>query len=216
MKKEELKASLDRIQPREELINSTLAKVHEQQAKEHRKQTKETTFFPAVYQRGLRLAGAVCAFALVFSIGFAVARLGGTDPITTPNGPGAKLAGTLDTDNVSNNYGVHTATYSLIGADEWIALRGNVTTLHFSDLTEDELAMGALAGGKVTISVQSIEGRSEELSRKTISTEITADFLLYDTESLNLLVNASESDLLIRLIPTEEDGWEIHDFFPAE
>lgn len=216
MKKEELKSSLDRIQPREELINSTLAKVHAQKAKNEQKQAREMTFFPAAYHRGMRLAGAVCAFALVFSIGFAVARLGGADPIATPDGPGAKLAGTLDTDNVSNNYGVHTATYSLVGADEWIALRGNVTTLHFSDLTEDELAMGALAGGKVTISVQSIEGRSEQLSRKTISTEITADFLLYDTESLNLLVNASESDLLIRLIPTEDGGWEIHDFFPAE
>ena len=215
MKKEELKASLGRIQPREELVNSTLARIHEQQARE-RSSTKQTGgFFPAVYNRGLRVAGAVCAFALVFSIGFAVAKLGGVDPTVTPVDPSARLAGTLDTD-VVNSSGLNVAMYADFAEEEWIAVRGNVASLLFTDLTEEQSAMGAIACAEVHISVKSIEGRSEEFSRETISTELTASVLLYDTETLNALANASTSDLIIRLMPTDNDGWDILDLCPAE
>lgn len=212
MKKEELKASLGRIQPREELVNSTLARIHEQQAQERSSTIQRGGFFPAVYNRGLRVAGAVCAFALVFSIGFAVAKLGGVDPTVTPVDPSARLAGTLDTDVVNNP---SLAMFSL-GEEEWIAVRGNVDSLRFVDLTEEQSAMGAVASAEVTIAVKSIEGRSEEFSRETINREITATVLLYDTETINALVNASTSDLLIRLMPIDNDGWDILDLCPAE
>ena len=216
MKKEELRSSLDKIQPPEELVDLTLARIHEQKAREQRRTQRRDWFAPStVYGKGLRLAGAACAFVLVFSIGFTVARLGTDDPsaLSTPN---ARLAGTLDTDQVGNNYGANVASYSLMDAEEWIVVRGNTASIQFTDLTEEQIAMGALAGGQVTIAVESIEGRSDEFSRSTISTELVADVLFYDTDSLNMLVNASETDLLIRLIPTEDEGWEIHDFFPAE
>ena len=216
MKKEELRSSLDKIQPPEELVDLTLARIHEQKAREQRRTQRRDWFAPSTaYGKGLRLAGAACAFVLVFSIGFTVARLGTDDPsaLSTPN---ARLAGTLDTDQVGNNYGANVASYSLMDAEEWIVVRGNTASIQFTDLTEEQIAMGALAGGQVTIAVESIEGRSDEFSRSTISTELVADVLFYDTDSLNMLVNASETDLLIRLIPTEDEGWEIHDFFPAE
>ena len=216
MKKEELRSSLDKIQPPEELVDLTLARIHEQKAREQRRTQRRDWFAPStVYGKGLRLAGAACAFVLVFSIGFTVARLGTDDPsaLSTPN---ARLAGTLDTDQVGNNYGANVASYSRMDAEEWIVVRGNTASIQFTDLTEEQIAMGALAGGQVTIAVESIEGRSDEFSRSTISTELVADVLFYDTDSLNMLVNASETDLLIRLIPTEDEGWEIHDFFPAE
>ncbi len=215
MKKEELKASLGRIQPREELVNSTLAKIHEQKARQERATIQTGGFFPAVYNRGLRVAGAVCAFALVFSIGFAVAKLGGVDPTVTPVDPGAKMAGTLDTD-VVNNSGLNVVMYAALGEEEWIAVRGNVASLRFADLTEEQSAMGAMASVEVCIAVKSIEGRSEEFSRETINREITATVLLYDTETLNALVNASTTDLIIRLMPTDNDGWDILDLCPAE
>ncbi len=215
MKKEELKASLDKIQPREELVDLTLARIHEQKNRARRRAEHREWFSPStVSGMGMRLAGAACAFALVFSIGFTVARLGTDDP-TAPPAPDVRLAGTLDTDQVAGNYDMNVAAYSM-PEEEWIVVRGNTASIQFCDLTEEQSAMGALAGGKVTIAVESIEGRSDEFSRATISTELVADVLFYDTDSLNLLVNASETDLLIRLIPTEEDGWEIHDYFPAE
>ena len=216
MKKEELRSSLDKIQPPEELVDLTLARIHEQKAREQRRTQRRDWFAPStVYGKGLRLAGAACAFVLVFSIGFTVARLGTDDPsaLSTPN---ARLAGTLDTDQVGNNYGANVASYSRMDVEEWIVVRGNTASIQFTDLTEEQIAMGALAGGQVTIAVESIEGRSDEFSRSTISTELVADVLFYDTDSLNMLVNASETDLLIRLFPTEDEGWEIHDFFPAE
>ena len=76
--------------------------------------------------------------------------------------------------------------------------------------------MGAVASAEVTIAIKSIEGRSEEFSRETINREITASVLLYDTETINALVNASTSDLLIRLMPIDNDGWDILDLCPAE
>ena len=216
MKKEELRSSLDKIQPPEELVDLTLARIHEQKAREQRRTQRRDWFAPStVYGKGLRLAGAACAFVLVFSIGFTVARLGTDDPSALST-PSARLAGTLDTDQVGNNYGANVASYSRMDAEEWIVVRGNTASIQFTDLTEEQTAMGALAGGQVTIAVESIEGRSDEFSRSTISTELVADVLFYDTDSLNMLVNASETDLLIRLIPTEDEGWEIHDFFPAE
>jgi hypothetical protein len=212
MKKEELKASLDKIQPREELVNLTLARIHEQKARENRRDWFTSS---TIYGKGLRLAGAACAFVLVFSIGFTAARLGLDDP-TAPPTPDVRLAGTLDTDQVGNNYDANVASYALMDAEEWIVVRGNTASIQFIDLTEEQSAMGAIAGGRGTISVESIEGRSNEFSRSTISTELVADVLFYDTDSLNLLVNAAETDLLIRLIPTEGESWEIHDFYLAE
>jgi hypothetical protein len=76
--------------------------------------------------------------------------------------------------------------------------------------------MGAIACADVTISIKNIEARSEVFSRGTINSEITATVLLYDTETINTLVDASEADLLVRLMPTENEGWDIMDLYSME
>ncbi len=202
MKQEELKISLGKIQPREELIQSTLAKVRDQKIRREQKYTGRNINFSVAYNKSLRLAGAVCAFAFVFFVGF-----------TAGNSDKGDLARALNTDTVSN-YGVRMTSYDAISAPEWITVRGQVSTLHFTELPEE--SMGAIASADVQISVGSIEERSDQFSRKTIRTELTATVLFYDTESLNLLSSSDTPELLFRLIPTGDDGWDIHDFRVAE
>ena len=202
MKQEELKISLGKIQPREELIQSTLAKVRDQKMHREQRSSWRSIIFSISYNKGLRLAGAVCAFALVFFMGYTAAPPHKVD-----------FALTLSTDPVSN-YGVRMASHDTIPATEWLTIRGQVKALHFTELTEEE-DRKVIASAQVQISVSNIEEKSDQLSRKDISTDLTATVLLYDTESLNLLVNPQASNLLFRLIPTENGGWNIYDFYPA-
>ena len=214
MKQEELKSTLGKIQPREELIQSTLNRVHEQQAQKLTS-ARRSAFFPAVYNRGIRLAGAVCALALVFSMGFAVAKLGGANPADTQDPPSVNMMATLDTENV-NNDNLRIASFGLIPAEEWMIVRGHISSVRFLEMTEEDKAMGAIASVELGIAASSVEGRSEQFSRKNVSAALTATVLIYDNDSLNLLVDSAKPELLIHLIPTEGDGWDIHDFCIAE
>ncbi len=214
MKQEELKSTLGKIQPREELIQSTLNRVHEQQAQKLTS-ARRSAFFPAVYNRGMRLAGAVCAFALVFSMGFAVAKLGGGNPADTKEPLSVNMMATLDTENV-NNDNLRIASFGLIPAEEWMVVRGRVSSIRFLEMTEENKAMGAIASIELGITATNVEGRSEVFSRTNVNSALTATILIYDTDSLNLLVDTSAPELLIHLIPTEGEGWDIHDFCIAE
>ena len=55
MKKNQLKRELGRIRPREELVNSTIAKVNAQKEREERK------IFSPIFNKGIRIASALCA-----------------------------------------------------------------------------------------------------------------------------------------------------------
>jgi hypothetical protein len=214
MKQEELKSTLGKIQPREELIQSTLDKIHAQQALKQ-VSARRSNPFSAAYNRGMRLAAAACAFVLVFSMGFAVAKLGNTAPVDSTDPAVIDMNAMLDTENVQND-NLRTAAYSLIPEEEWLVVRGRIRSVRFLELTEENKAMGAIASVELGITVSAIEGRSDEFSRKSISPAITATILVYDTESLNLLVDTASPELLIQLIPTEGDGWDIHDFSVAD
>ena len=102
MKKEDLRASLDRIRPREELIASTLTQMADVRRHEAEKKEKFVFATPA-FSRSVRLAGAFCAFALVFCIGFVVARQSNLDPVgNQPTPVDSRVGGELDTSNVNN------------------------------------------------------------------------------------------------------------------
>ena len=204
MKKDELKSSLGRIQPREELVSATLVKMREQRERDERR----SQFFTPAYAKGLRLAGAFCAFALVFCIGFVVARQSALDPTTGLDNPDSRLSGELDTGNVDNS-GLSVAMLPAEETTEWIVVQGNVESISFESLTDEDSAKGAIARASLTLTVKNVVSASEELSRKTIRTDIRVSALFYDNESLNALVNATEQDVLIRLIPVADDGWEL-------
>jgi AraC-like DNA-binding protein len=92
---------------------------------------------------------------------------------------------------------------------EWIVVQGNVESILFESMTEGDSAMGAIARATLSVSVREVVSASDELSRKTIRTDIDVSALFYDNESLNALVNATEQDVLIRLVPVADDGWEL-------
>ena len=204
MKKDELKSSLGRIRPREELVSATLVKMREQREREERKQQ----LFTPAYAKGLRLAGAFCAFALVFCIGFVVARQSTIDPVSGLENPDSRVSGELDTSNV-NNAGLNVAMLPAEETGEWIVVQGNVESIRFESLTEEDSAMGAIARATLSVTVHNVVSASDELSRKTIRTDIEVSALFYDNDSLNALVNATEQDVLIRLVPVADDGWEL-------
>ena len=211
MKKEDLKASLGKIKPREELVNSTLLKMREEREKEFR---RETRFAPA-YARGLRVAGAFCAFAIVFCLGFFAARQGFMPETEPDETSGVRVASELATDNVSNPD--YTASqYNLKEDDEWIVISGRIDSMQFVELTEDDAANGVDKRVKVIISVFEVEAKSENLSRKTISTEINTELVFHDNDALNSFVNVIGCETMFTLIPTGETGWEIVSFSPAE
>lgn len=204
MKKDDLKSSLGRIQPREELVNATLAKMRAQRVREEERRA----FFTPAYAKGLRLAGAFCAFALVFCIGFVVARQSALDPVTGLKNPDSRVSGELDTSGV-NSSGLNVAMLPAQETGEWIVVQGNVESILFESMTEEDSAMGAIARATLSVSVREVVSASDELSRKTIRTDIDVSALFYDNESLNALVNATEQDVLIRLVPVADDGWEL-------
>ena len=204
MKKDDLKSSLGRIRPREELVSATLVKMREQREREERKQQ----LFTPAYAKCLRLAGAFCAFALVFCIGFVVARQSTFDPVSGLENPDSRVSGELDTGNVDNS-GLSVAMLPAEETTEWIVVQGNVESISFESLTDEDSAKGAIARASLTLTVKNVVSASEELSRKTIRTDIRVSALFYDNESLNALVNATEQDVLIRLIPVADDGWEL-------
>ena len=202
MKKDDLKASLGRIKPREELVNSTLMKMREEREKEFR---RETRFTPA-YARGLRVAGAFCAFALVFCLGFFAARQGFMPEID--NGQDARAA-ELDTYETA---GADVAMFSLGDEQEWIVVRGNVFSFNFEELGESDRDSGVVSRASVQFDVVEVENRSDNLTRETISTIIETDVLFYDNDSLNAFVNLMRDEMLFKLVPTGETGWEVEDF----
>ena len=209
MKKDDLKASLGRIRPREELIDATLVKMRAQKEREERR----SAFFTPAYAKGLRLAGALCAFALVFCIGFVVARQSALDPDTGSKLQDARLAGEIDT---NETMGADVAMFTLDDGQEWTVVRGKVSYFNFEELTEADLASGVLHRASVVFHVSEIEKSSDTLSRDTISTTIETEILFYDSDSMNAFVNEMWNDMLFKLVPAGEDDWEIEDFSAVE
>ena len=204
MKKNDLKASLGRIRPREELVSSTIMKVAEQKRRQERRFTLPS------YSFGLRVAGAVCAFAIVFCIGFIAAR-------QNINQPDVRTLGQLDateatTDGISmlSVHGEHENGYILIN--------GSINSMIFNDLTASDVEDGAVRRCKVTVEARGIIEKSENLKADlNKTTEIfEADVVFYDNDVMNAFFDQITSDMILRLVPTDNGSWSIVEFAPFE
>jgi len=206
MKKKDLKAALGRIQPREELVSMTLAKM-----KNEKEKREERRSFTPMFSRGMRLAGALCAFALVFCIGFLVARQGIDNPVV----PDGRSVVELDTSNVANNPNI--ASYGLEGDEEgeYLIVTGSIDSLRFADVDISDAEAGVLYRAIVDLSITQIEGRSDNFPLETILSEIEADILFYDTETLNFYMGITSEEMTYRLTYDEENGWRIADILIA-
>ena len=205
MKKDDLRASFGKIRPREELINETLVKMK----KEKERKEQRYVFTPA-FSKGMRLAGALCAFALVFCIGFVVARQSATPVIE-----GRRGAIELDTGNVANVPGV--ASYNLEGETDgnYLIVNGKINSLTFSGVGEEDVDNGVLYRVFADLTISNIEFKSENFPLETVMSELEAEILFYDAESLHYYYDIVSEEMTYRLTYDEEKGWEISDILIA-
>ena len=204
MKKNELKASLGKIQPREELVSATISAVREQ------KERQERRFVLPSYSFGMRLAGAVCAFALVFCIGFIAAK-------QNVNTPDARTLGQLEQTEATTD-GV--SMLSLEGEYEngYILINGSIDSMSFIGLTDNDVQANAVRRCKVSITANGLVERSESLSvdLNKSSAVVEAEIVFYDNDVMNAFFDQSTGEMLIRLTPDENGNWSIVEFAPFE
>lgn len=209
MKKNELRSALGKIQPREELILSTIAKVREQKRKE------EKTIFSPLFARGVKLAGALCAFVLVFCIGFAAARQGIVNKET--NSQVGKSLLELETDEKITG-GITSFDLEEETKNGWIMISGRVDSLNFLEPSVEEKENGVIRACNVKISATGLLDRSDDLNvdLEKISADLEAAAVFYDHALLESFLDMSYTDMLFRLTPNENDGWIILDFAALE
>lgn len=204
MKKNQLKRELGRIRPREELVNSTIAKVNAQKEREERK------IFSPIFLKGMKLAGALCAFVLVFCIGFAVA--------SQPNvaDPAKRTIGDLEATEAATS-GISTLSFEDELPNGWILVNGEVISLNFAELTDADKAEDAVRRCKVNLNITGLIDQSEEISvdLKKASAEVEANIVFYDADVMESFFNHSTSEMILRLTP-DDNGWTIVEFAAFE
>ncbi|MBE6541131.1 MAG: hypothetical protein E7672_01645 [Ruminococcaceae bacterium] len=204
MNKSELKASLGKIRPSEELIGETLLKVEKQRERQERR-----AVFPS-YSFTMRLAGAVCSFALVFCIGFALAR-------QDFDVPEVRTLGQLDATEAAPD---DVAVFSLSDEFEhgWIVVNGSIDSMSFVELSDSDINEGALRRCKVNITADGLIEKSKELEadlNKT-SAEFEADIVFYDNDIMNSFYDQSTREMIFRLTPNADGSWSIVEFAPFQ
>ena len=211
MKKEELKASLGQIKPREELIEATLAKMREQKEKQD---NKKYIFVPN-FNRGLRLAGAFCAFALVFCIGFFAAKE--TNPQVTPGGDIVIAREALDATTISE-FEDDTSDQSLLHGGEgteFIDVRANIQACKPASDSEDN------GSNKYVLSIEVLEllKKTSNFNQSKVSAELDVYIYCSSQGELNNVLNLVGGECNLRLTAEQKGDdliWSIIDFSIAE
>ena len=212
MKKNDLKASLGQIRPREELISSTIKKVAEQ------KERQERRFFLPSYSFGMRLAGAVCALVFVFFMGMGIARLdanvaGGNDV----NTPGARTLAELAVTEASTD-GATMLSFEKEYENGYIIINGNVDSISFVELTDADKEYGAIRRCRVTVTANGLIEKSSNLNvdLNKASATFEADVVFCDNDLMDAFFDQSTGEMILRLTPDENGAWNVVEFAPLE
>ena len=205
MKKNDLRASLDKIKPREELICSTIEKIND------KKRAREARFNLQGFSFSTRLVGALCSLALVFCIGFAVAKQNTV--------PATRTIGQLEaTTPMTDNNSLPSPLSSLELSRGWILVSGEINNLSFDSLTDADLQSGVLRRCKVNLTADGLIARSNDISADLNKTDscLDATVLFYSEEKTNSFFDMSTSKMIFCLTPDESGEWIIVDFEPFE
>lgn len=189
MKREEIKATLEKIQPREELIQETLRKAEAQK-------NKKTVF--SFWKTGAyRYAAAVCTLMLLCSVGLMTGKLSG-DKNAVPTPQGTSVARNLHQEDAEES-GALVAFYAL--EEEPVQTQGVLRSYTLCELTGAEKASGIIAHALLTV-------RPEQ------GTEISAEMFIYEEAMLQKLENAVSGTFtfLLQKMQEEETVWEVLDF----
>ncbi len=204
MKKEDLKSTLGKIRPRESLVDYTIAKMHMEKEKQER---QSAVFFPSfMYNKGVKLAGAFCVFALI--VGICLTALNGG--FIAPNDTYA--APTLSDKVMARSPDIEPATYSLFDDEGkgWILASGHFNKCVY---TFDREKYPELAGALViTFSVSELHSYSDTLSvdiKKTPADIIVcADF--GDAEYADEFIQTmTDLTMIIRATPNDDGSWTL-------
>ncbi len=211
MKKNDLKNSLGRIRPREELISSTIEKVAEQKERQQRR------FFLPSYSFGMRLAGAVCAFVLVFFMGMGIAKLDGNVSGGEVNTPVVRTLGELAVTDASTD-GAAMLVFEREYQNGYILINGSVDSISFVGLTDADREDGAIRRCKVTVTASGLIEKSDDLNVDLNKTNETfeADVVFYDNDIMDAFFDQSTDKMILRLTPDDNGNWSIVEFAPFE
>ena len=197
MTKKELNQAFSKIQPREDLINDTIIKAREQKVRGSRRSSLPT------FSQGMRLASAVCAFALVFCFGFTVAKQSAGTPAERTLADLAVVASHTDT--------IPAATMATECTDGYILINGKISGLSFISLTEDDISNNALYRCKTIINAVGLVEKSDELAvdLHQTSENFEAEIVFYDEVTMNNFFNQSTQEMLLCLAPDTNGQWDI-------
>ncbi len=212
MRKEELRAAFDRIQPREELICSTIDKMNRQRLGISRERKMPTLAFAT------RVAAAFCALMLVVGLGFF-----NIDSVITPTGEGSTLGRSAD-GSLQNDEGqsVAPAAYGLLGEDEMtdtarlddgdrFVIDGELEAVYFAPISDEERASGVVYKCNAQIATALSPDTNGELPQNAA---VSAQILFYDEKEANEFFASMGRSAKFHLSYEDIDGervWRIED-----
>ena len=213
MRRQELRAAFDRIQPSEDLICSTIDKMNMQRLGLNKERRMPTLSFAT------RVAAAFCALLLVVSLGFI-----NLDSVTTPveeysaferradgslQGEGASdvaIASYVHFDEEETLSGV-----AKIEGGDWAVIEGVIESIYFSPLTDEEKSDGILFRCTAQIrTVATLETSTDNSAIPELNEYAVANIDFFDDASAKEFFDSTGKVLLFRL-SAKDDAWEIRD-----
>ncbi|MBR0443646.1 MAG: hypothetical protein IIX15_04830 [Clostridia bacterium] len=208
MKGQQLKQCFDRVRPREELVEATLARVHALQMKKQQERDRRVSFD---WGFATRLASAACAFLLVLGVGVGIGRTIGLPHTADPR----------EADEPAPMDVVQEQTYGVVSPD----VPHDVASMseraaHMADdwAVLDAVIDMAAGDGSVILHVSAVCDSSND----GIVIDSTADgqptLLAYfdaGNEQMQSLFDAVGSSVLVGLHTEQREGspiWVVHEF----
>ena len=211
MKKEQLRESFARIQPREALVLATLEKIQEQRQRGESAQRKLSLGFMT------RLAAATCALLLVIAVGVVAAKNDMIpSSVVVPSENERSTPMTADCQDPSGDAVISDCASELVGCEQMIeTARAYGTDWAVFAATVDYLN---IADGRVALRPLAIADKSESASDVAWTSEEQDDLMVCfdvsDAELCGLMINMG--NVLVGIHAEERDGevlWVLHEAY---
>lgn len=227
MKKQQLRDCFDKVKPREELVRTTLDRMHA--ARQGEPQTSRRTLN---YGFVTRLATAACALVLLVGVGISLGR--GAITASDPSPLQDERVSPATTDASGEPFGIHPSSARIGAAErilarareqggEWAVAEVDVEAMYFLELTDEQRAEGILQRCAVvlrTITIAQTNALEEHALPDGDSEEaFVAQICFTNAEDVAHMMDAIGSSVLVRLHVAESNGeavWRIEEFYPED
>lgn len=211
IKKDDLKSTLDKIQPRKELIDDTIRK-----ANELRFSQKKSSIFDA-FNFNFKFATAMCALFLVVCVGIIAFNNGiftnaGLSPIASVNHRSSDITSYYNENKITGNASDLIAEAKLSGGD-WVVLCGAITNCAAQKNEE---------GIYYSIHIDSpqiCDHNLNDIDNYNFNSGTDVILKTTDNDTINTLINLMSSPMFITLQKEVKNGntfWVIADFVPEK